>query len=81
MDNTSGLSQSSVYLSDHRPVLAIYSLPIIRIDETKKEKMRNEILSNILGMGKISKKELKAQTLGIKIEDYTQIIDHNYLPE
>ena len=60
-----------MYLSDHRPVLAIYSLPIIRIENDKKEKLRNEILNNIMGNGKISKQELKEKTLGIRTEDYT----------
>lgn len=81
-DNVSGLSNQAVYLSDHRPILAIYKLPIIKIDKDKKEKLRNEILSSLLGSdGKISKETLKEKTRNIKTEDYTQIIDHNYLTE
>ena len=35
------------YLADHRPVLAIYSLPIVKIDLDLKEKLKSEILTSI----------------------------------
>lgn len=47
------------YFSDHRPVLAVYHLPIIKINSTNKEQLRQQILNNIMGTaGRVSKQSL-----------------------
>lgn len=44
--------------SDHRPVIATYKVPVIKINRKKKEHLRNEILKKILGMGRVTKQAL-----------------------
>jgi len=52
--------------SDHRPVLALYSLPIIKINRDKKEQLRQSILKDIMaGNGQISKESLKERSKAI----------------
>jgi hypothetical protein len=39
------------YFSDHRPVLAVYKVPIVKIDRTAKEKFQDHILKSLSGTG------------------------------
>jgi len=37
------------YFSDHRPILAVFKLQVIKINRDKKEALREEILSKLIG--------------------------------
>ena len=61
--------------SDHRPVLAIFSLPIVKINLDLKEKLKCEILSSIFTGQKdrpsvIAKDNIRAKSLQINEKNY-----------
>lgn len=67
------------YLSDHRPVLAVYKLPILKINHQNKQKLRKQILQTLLGNGRISREVVREKSKQMVSQDFNQIIQDNYL--
>jgi len=61
------------YFSDHRPILAVYKLQVIKIDREKKEALREEILSKLIGQDRISKETL-AKMDSVLTDEFNQIL-------
>ena len=52
-------SRRGSLFSDHRPVLGVYTVPIIKINKVAKEKLQSHILKNIMGKsGRINKESI-----------------------
>ena len=64
--------------SDHRPVLAVYQTQVIKINKEKKEALRQQILSRLMGAEKVSKQTIAEAKL--ETSDYSRIIQENYIP-
>lgn len=47
------------FFSDHRPVLAIYKIQVVKTNREKKETLRQEILNKLLGSSRVDKKVLQ----------------------
>lgn len=47
------------YFSDHRPILAVYKIQVVKTNREKKETLRKEILSKLMGQGRVDKKALQ----------------------
>ena len=61
------------YFSDHRPILAVYKLQVIKINREKKEALREEILSKLIGQDRISKETL-AKMDSVLTDEFNQIL-------
>jgi hypothetical protein len=59
--------------SDHRPMIATYKVPVIKINRQNKEQLRNEILKKILGVGRVTKQAL-AESNQIGSSDFSKIV-------
>lgn len=46
------------YFSDHRPILSVYKIQVIKVNREKKEALRQEILSKLMGHGRVDKHAL-----------------------
>ena len=51
-------NRRSTSFSDHRPVLAVYQTQVIKINKQKKEALRQQILSRLMGAEKVSKQTI-----------------------
>jgi hypothetical protein len=59
--------------SDHRPVLAIYQTQVVKVNKEKKEALRQQILSRLMGAEKVSKVTLAEANM--QTSDYSRIMD------
>lgn len=61
------------YFSDHRPVLAVYRLQVIRIHRDKKDALRQEILNKLIGQDRVSKETL-AKMDSVLTDEFNQVL-------
>lgn len=47
------------YFSDHRPILSVYKIQVIKVNRQKKETLRQEILKKLMGQGRVDKHALQ----------------------
>mmetsp|Transcript_12774 Transcript_12774/g.21584 ORF Transcript_12774/g.21584 Transcript_12774/m.21584 type:complete len:355 (-) Transcript_12774:22-1086(-) len=60
------------YLSDHRPVLGVYDLQVVEIDQEKKDSLRKEVLLNIQRYmsGQISKESFEQMNQSQRLSSF-----------
>ena len=62
------------FFSDHRPVLAVYRVQAIRIDEESREKLLKELLKKLMDHEKVSNRLIVENTEKLQQEDFTKIM-------